>query len=56
MTRATIASNLKTALPCILIGGMLGAMAGVVFDSTAIGARIGIIVGGIVAFLILRLR
>lgn len=49
-----IATNLKTAIPCILIGGALGALVGGVLDSTANGTRVGIILGGVIAYIILR--
>ena len=54
ITRALIATNLRTALPCIVIGGVLGAMVGVGLGSATNGARVGIIAGGVVAFVILR--
>ena len=53
LTRMIIATNLKTAIPCILIGGALGALVGGVLGSTANGARVGIILGGVIAYLIL---
>jgi hypothetical protein len=54
--RVPIATILRIAFPCILIGGVLGATVGVGLGSTANGARVGIITGGLVAFLILRRR
>ncbi len=56
LTRMIIATNLKTAIPCILIGGALGALVGGVLDSTANGTRVGIILGGVIAFIILKKR
>ena len=53
LTRMMIATNLKTAIPCILIGGALGALVGGVLDSTANGTRVGIILGGVIAYIIL---
>ena len=56
LTRMIIATNLKTAIPCILIGGALGALVGGVLDSTANGIRVGIILGGVIAYIILLKR
>ena len=56
ISKALIASNLRTALPCILVGGALGAMVGGVLGSVENGIRVGIILGGAVAFVILRRR
>ena len=56
LTRMIIATNLKTAIPCILIGGALGALVGSVLDNTANGARVGIILGGVIAYIILMKR
>jgi len=53
LTRMIIATNLKTAIPCILIGGALGALVGGVLGSTANGIRVGIILGGVIAYIIL---
>ena len=49
LTRKIIVTNLKTGIPCILIGGALGALSGSVN-----GIRVGIILGGVVAFILLR--
>ncbi len=49
-----IASTLRVALPCIVIGGGLGAIVGGALGSGVIGIRVGLILGGIVAFLYLR--
>jgi hypothetical protein len=51
-----IATNLKTAIPCILIGGALGALVGGMLDNTVIGIRVGVILGGVIAFIILQKR
>ena len=56
ISKALIATNLRTALPCILVGGAIGAMVGSAFGGTTNGARVGIICGGAVAFMILRQR
>lgn len=53
LTRMIVATNLKTAIPCILIGGALGALVGSVLGSTANGTRVGIILGGVIAYIIL---
>ncbi len=49
----TIAYRLKIAIPCILVGGALGAVVGSVLDSPANGFRVGAILGGVIAFIIL---
>ena len=54
--RIPIISRLKIAIPCILIGGALGAVAGIFLDSGANGIRVGIILGGVIAFIILLKR
>jgi len=54
--KGLLATNLRTALPCILVGGVLGAIVGGALGSTANGARVGIVLGGVVAFVILRRR
>jgi len=56
ISKAIIVTNLRTALPCILVGGVLGVIVGGVLGSAAIGTRVGIILGGVVAFVILRRR
>ncbi|MDH3216858.1 MAG: hypothetical protein OEN01_11275 [Candidatus Krumholzibacteria bacterium] len=56
ISKALVATNLRTALPCILVGGVLGAMVGGALGSAANGTRVGIILGGVVAFAILRRR
>jgi len=56
ISKALLATNLRTALPCILVGGALGALVGGAIGSGANGTRVGIILGGVVAFVILRRR
>jgi hypothetical protein len=56
LTRKIIVTNLKTAIPCITIGGALGALVGGVLDSTANGIRVGVILGGVIAYIILLKR
>ena len=56
LSRKIIATNIKTAIPCILIGAALGALVGTVLDSVVHGMRVGIILGGVIAFIILRKR
>ena len=54
--RIPIISRLKLAIPCILVGAALGAVVGLVLDSIAHGMRVGIILGGVIAFIILLKR
>ena len=56
LTRTIIVTNLKTAIPCIIVGGALGALVGGVLDSTENGIRVGIILGGVIAYMILLKR
>jgi len=49
-----VSATLRIALPCILIGGIIGALVGGAFDIGLNAARAGIVVGGIVAFVFLR--
>ena len=49
-----IADRLRIALPCILIGGIIGALVMGAFDLGLNAIRAGIIVGGIAAFVYLR--
>lgn len=56
ITRKLIVTNLKVALPCIIIGGALGALVGIVLDNIANSIRFGIILGGVIAFIILHRR
>ena len=49
-----VSATLRIALPCILIGGIIGALVGGAFDIGLNAVRAGIIVGGIVAFVYLR--
>jgi hypothetical protein len=54
--RIPIIFRLKIAIPCIVIGCAFGAVAGIVLDSIANGMRVGIILGGVTAFIILLKR
>lgn len=49
-----ISTNLRIALPCILIGGAIGALVGGAMGEGIIGTRVGIIAGGAAAFLYLQ--
>ncbi len=49
-----VSTTLRIALPCILIGGIIGALAMGAFDLGLNAIRAGIIAGGIVAFVYLR--
>ena len=51
-----IGAILSVALPCILIGGAFGALVGAALGSPVGGIRVGVILGGVGAFLILRRR
>jgi len=46
--------KLRIALPCILIFGAIGALVGGAIGDGANGTRVGIVVGGSVAFVILQ--
>ena len=50
----TVAYKLRIALPCILVFGSIGALVGGALGDGANGARVGIVVGGGVAFAILQ--
>jgi len=54
VSRITLGTYLRIPLPCILIGGALGAMIGDALGDIANGTRVGIIMGGVVAFILLR--
>jgi len=54
VSRITVGDYLRIPLPCILIGGALGAIIGGALGDTANGTRVGIILGGVVAFTIMR--
>jgi len=49
-----VSATLRIALPCILIGGIIGALVGGAFDIGLNAIRTGIIAGGIAAFVYLR--
>ena len=49
-----VSGTLRIALPCILIGGTIGALVGGAIGDTANGIRVGVIVGGVAAFLYLK--
>ena len=49
-----VADKLRIALPCILIFGAIGALAGGVFGDAVNGIRAGIVVGGGVAYVYLQ--
>ena len=57
ISRITVGAYLRIPLPCILIGSALGALIGGALGDMANGTRVGIILGGVVAFaLLLRKR
>jgi hypothetical protein len=49
-----VSATLRIALPFILIAGAIGALVGGPFDETAAGIRVGVIVGGVAAFVYLQ--
>ena len=49
-----VSATLRITLPCILIAGAIGALVGGAFGETANGIRVGVIVGGVTAFLYLK--
>ena len=54
VSRITVGAYLRIPLPCILIGSALGAMIGSALGDIANGTRVGIILGGVVAFTIMQ--
>jgi len=53
VSRITVGAYLRIPLPCILIGSALGAMIGGALGDIANGTRVGIILGGVVAYILL---
>ena len=53
-SRFTAAAIFGIALPFIAIGGALGAMIGSALGSITNGFRVGVILGGVVAFAVLQ--
>jgi len=49
-----VSATLRIALPIILVAGAMGGLAGGAFGEGIIGIRVGLIVGGIVAFVYLQ--
>ena len=49
-----ISTRIRVALPCILIGGVIGALVGGALGDTPNGIRAGVVLGGIVAFVYLQ--
>ena len=49
-----VSEKLRVALPCILVFGLVGALFGGALDANPGAIRVGIVVGGLVAFLILQ--
>ncbi len=49
-----VAYKLRVTLPCILIFGATGALVGGAIGDGVNGTRVGIVVGGCVAFVILQ--
>ena len=44
--RMKVSTNLRVALPCILVGSAIGTLVGGAFSDTANGIRVSVIVGG----------
>ena len=55
-SRISLGTYFRIPLPCILIGGALGAMIGGSLDEIENGIRVGIILGAVVAFILLLRR
>ena len=55
-SRISSANAVRTAVPYILLGGALGALIGSALGSTANGIRVGVILGGSVAFVLIQRR
>jgi hypothetical protein len=53
VSRMTIGGTLRIAVPCILIGGALGAGIGSALGDIKNGFRVGVALGGAVAFAIM---
>ncbi len=49
-----VVDKLRVALPCILVFGAIGVLVGIALDANPGAIRVGIVVGGVVAFFILR--
>ena len=54
VSRMTVGAILRVAVPCILIGGALGAMIGSALGDIPNGIRVGVVLGGVVAFIIMQ--
>jgi hypothetical protein len=54
VSRIPVGAYFRILLPCILIGAALGAMTGGALGDTANGIRVGIILGGVVAYIIMQ--
>jgi len=52
-SRITFGDYLRIPLPCILIGGALGAIIGGALGDSVNGIRVGIILGGVIAYILL---
>ena len=49
-----VAEKLRVAIPCILVFGSVGALFGGALDANPGAIRVGIVVGGVVAFFALQ--
>ena len=54
VSRMTVGAILRIAGPCILVGGALGAIIGSALGDITNGFRVGVVLGGVVAFTILQ--
>jgi hypothetical protein len=53
-SKITAMGKVRTALPYILVGGVVGALVGSFPGDVANGFRVGVILGGAVAFIVIR--
>jgi hypothetical protein len=54
VSRMNVRSNLRIAVPFILIGGALGALIGSAFGDIKNGIRVGVVLGGVGAFVFMQ--
>ena len=52
--RVKVSATLRIALPFILVGGVIGALVGGALGEGVIGIRVGLIAGGLAAFVYLQ--
>jgi hypothetical protein len=54
VSRMPVGAVLRISVPCILIGGALGAAIGGALGDITNGFRVGVVLGGAVAFIIMQ--